>query len=300
MHLLPRKNKEKQVDLFGEYTIDELVLTMERMLGTILRMQDSKSKEEIESCLNSCNFCVTDGNVVVASRYRNTNHYSQPPTLFYFEEDEKLDVYKSFTKINLEKKTSGTVISSEPLTDDITHWKLVPKNHIVAAKKMEPVQLIPISIGRRWIRRVLYSLCYQISSLDQKCIRFLNMAYQKEKYDPLSEKFLCFEDVSFQNFFCFGENFSFKNPIEQIKTKLIEPFKEKLQFETHFFAEYPKSSNCVSVKVEHKFLFENQSITFPILYQFTFLPKSKENPTKAISSLQFFVDTLFLQKNILK
>jgi hypothetical protein len=267
------------------------------MLGTILRIQDSKSKEENESCANSCNFCVSDGNVIVASRYRNTNHYSQPPTLFYFEEDEKTNVYKSFTKFN--HKTSGTVISSEPLTDDIHNWKLVPKNHIVAAKKQGTVKLIPISIGRRWIRRKFYQLAFQISSLDQKSLKFLKLLYQEEKHDLLSEKFLCLEEVAFVNFFSFGENLNLKNPIQQIKSKLIDPFKEKHQFETFFFIEHSRDSNVVSVKVEHQFQLQNEKISFPILYLFTFLPKSNHNPTKAISSIQFFVDTLFLEKNIL-
>eukprot|EP01091_Cochliopodium_minus_P018384 TRINITY_DN7444_c0_g1_i1.p1 TRINITY_DN7444_c0_g1~~TRINITY_DN7444_c0_g1_i1.p1 ORF type:complete len:471 (+),score=101.76 TRINITY_DN7444_c0_g1_i1:7-1419(+) len=297
VHLLPRKNKG-ELDLYGEYTEREMSDTMERMLGLILRMQDENNEDHHESDPNSCNFCVSDGNIVIASRFRNANIYSQPPTLFYFEGDDKVDIGKSFTSSESLENYVGTVIASEPLTDDIKHWHLIPKNNLIVGKKNEKAKLIKIGLPQRWIRRVLYRLADSYKNPLKKSLKFFNLIYNLFLPFSLPQSFLCCENVVLENFLSFGEIKEVKNVVEEIRNKLINPFKKKYDFTFQFHPQYQNLTNQVYFKVDHLFLFDKKEISFPILYLLSFTPKSEINLTLGISSIQFFLDNSFLLKNV--
>jgi hypothetical protein len=86
---------------------------------------------------------VTNGEVVIATRFRNS-HTEEPPSLYYtkkprYECSETKRCYKTG-----QESFHSVVISSEPLSYNEDEWALVPKNHFVIITKNHRVILEPI------------------------------------------------------------------------------------------------------------------------------------------------------------
>lgn len=103
---------------------------------------------------SSLNFAVTDGRVVIATRYRDSKE-QDPPSLYYSEAQQMIDEDGAASpmcwKYPSKRLIDSIVISSEPLTKDESAWKLVPRNHLLVVTNSQRTVIEPIHL------RTLYS-----------------------------------------------------------------------------------------------------------------------------------------------
>lgn len=99
-------------------------------------MEFTSEIDHTEPPPNSLNFCVTDGKVMLASRFRNSTE--DPPCLFYAQgtifrcsPDEK--GIKSFSSMDFidGQSSKAVLISSEPLNSS-NKWHSVPSNNFIS------------------------------------------------------------------------------------------------------------------------------------------------------------------------
>jgi len=123
--------------LKSDLTIEEIGLCLKRTLSFIHKIM----LESDITAPSSINVAVTDGNNVVATRYRNSAH-TEPPSLYYnlgskYEVNHHQCPGGKWT-VNFEKtgKENVALVVSEPLFPS-SHWKLVPKNCLLYLKKLD-------------------------------------------------------------------------------------------------------------------------------------------------------------------
>merc|ERR1711974_511660 len=113
------------------------------MLETI-RLLELWSKEAGLTSVSMMNFVITDGEVVVASRYINRPSL-EAASLYYTsgtrwkkvaEEEYKMD--------HSDRRQFCRIIASEPLSADSRHWVPVPKNHMVTITESSVLLVTPI------------------------------------------------------------------------------------------------------------------------------------------------------------
>ena len=110
---------------------------------------------------SSLNFAVTDGTVVIATRFRD--HETQDAPSLYYSTCKQVnlkanpkDACNSVSSNSIEweqptenEQPESVVIASEPLTNDPGKWHLVPKNHVMVVNsdhniKVEPIKLLQV------------------------------------------------------------------------------------------------------------------------------------------------------------
>eukprot|EP00164_Ancoracysta_twista_P006780 GFYU01009510.1.p1 GENE.GFYU01009510.1~~GFYU01009510.1.p1 ORF type:complete len:296 (-),score=61.47 GFYU01009510.1:85-972(-) len=101
--------------------------------------------EEVGAPPSLLNFAVTDGEVVVATRYVNCPT-TEPVSLYFssgqgFGCDPRDNDYKISHK-DMEQRVA--IISSEPLTTDRVDWLPVPRNNMVVLTKDMNILLVPV------------------------------------------------------------------------------------------------------------------------------------------------------------
>jgi glutamine amidotransferase len=120
------------------YPLEEM---REALVNTVVQMMELQlQKLGNKRTPNSLNFCVTDGNKMVAIRFRN-HATQQPPSLYWSEfagrklnrkfpghPDDPDQVNEMAVKGEEEKIGKHTIISSEPTTYDPNEWHLVGRN----------------------------------------------------------------------------------------------------------------------------------------------------------------------------
>jgi glutamine amidotransferase len=98
---------------------------------------------------SSLNFAVSDGSVVIATRFRDSTN-QDPPSLYYSEAQHALDQQGNASplcwKYPSQKMINSIVIASEPLTKDESAWKLVPKNHLLVVTNSHRTIVEPMDI----------------------------------------------------------------------------------------------------------------------------------------------------------
>jgi len=106
---------------------DTLIKTI-HVLVSLVKVTEEPSDEHQFSSLN---FVVTNGKIVVASRYRDGPE--DPPSLYYhtFEKYELIEGHAAVHPIKDDEKPGAVIIASEPVTDDPDPWFLLPKNSII-------------------------------------------------------------------------------------------------------------------------------------------------------------------------
>lgn len=123
-----------------EKSEEEVFAAVEKAFKTVIEIQKSEGKPEP----SSLNVCISDGRVMVATRFRNVEDPEQPPSLYWSETagvtlnskfkghpDEEEDKRQ---KQSGDKGKSGhehgkhVIIASEPSTFKEEEWKLLPKN----------------------------------------------------------------------------------------------------------------------------------------------------------------------------
>eukprot|EP01116_Phalansterium_solitarium_P008888 TRINITY_DN22858_c0_g1_i1.p1 TRINITY_DN22858_c0_g1~~TRINITY_DN22858_c0_g1_i1.p1 ORF type:complete len:574 (+),score=215.32 TRINITY_DN22858_c0_g1_i1:172-1893(+) len=138
--------------------------TIKQILDITTRLQNGRAAEPC-----SLNFAVTNGDVVIATRFRNCRN-EQPPSLYYtrrrryecsssrsLRKSESFDVSTmpdaspgdgglAGSKSKMVKLFKSVVISSEPLTRDESEWELIPSNSMLIVTPTYKLMLEPIEI----------------------------------------------------------------------------------------------------------------------------------------------------------
>ena len=103
--------------------------------------------DRITKNVSSMNFSVTDGNIIVCSRYISANIKNEtPPSLYISMGDEYISANKKSYMIknkNLDD-VKCVIISSEPIDNHENNWKLVPKNTILSVDESNKIKIIGI------------------------------------------------------------------------------------------------------------------------------------------------------------
>ena len=101
--------------------------------------------DEVTVGISSMNFCVTDGNIIVCSRYISINIKNEKPPSLYLSIGEE---YISNNKVSYMKKTEQdnhcVIISSEPIDNNINEWKLIPANTILSVDNSNEINITDI------------------------------------------------------------------------------------------------------------------------------------------------------------
>jgi len=136
---LPDKNPNT------DHSIDELRKAMLKTICIITSALVSQGGDS-ELHYSSLNFAVTDGKVVIATRFRN--HETQdPPSLYYTAASDYscVDGEVTLTPCCQEnQQCNAIIIASEPLTFSRKCWKLVPKNHMLIVTQENKLVTEPI------------------------------------------------------------------------------------------------------------------------------------------------------------
>lgn len=143
------------------YSPDELAEAMTKCIALILELIDvSLIESEIKNSHENThlNFTVSDGDTIVATRFRDSV-MEEPPTLFYtignsFKTRKMEENAKFITKTQTSNPNQKSVlIASEPLNYDVKEWILVPKNHmLIISKEKCEVRVESIHLPREWAK----------------------------------------------------------------------------------------------------------------------------------------------------
>ncbi|PVH91851.1 N-terminal nucleophile aminohydrolase [Periconia macrospinosa] len=121
------------------FPLEEMLAAMRKTVVQIMTLQKVRMGEE-ERTPNSLNFCVTDGEKMVAIRFRN-HETQQPPSLYWSESagrtlngkfpgspDGEDGVNEEAVMGEEDGIGKHTIIASEPTTYDEKEWHLIGKN----------------------------------------------------------------------------------------------------------------------------------------------------------------------------
>ncbi|KAK1236350.1 hypothetical protein PQX77_000383 [Marasmius sp. AFHP31] len=146
-----------------EYTLEEMKTALEKAIADVFEIQTQLvpgvTRDKIPA--SSLNLCTTDGNKLVAFRFRNTgdaldNDEEQPPSLYTSTTagitlNRKFPGHPNYARgtdipmdfaagllgndtVAAEEHKDHLIISSEPTTRDDDEWTLVPKNEAVMVR----------------------------------------------------------------------------------------------------------------------------------------------------------------------
>eukprot|EP01090_Pellita_catalonica_P021705 TRINITY_DN8193_c0_g1_i1.p1 TRINITY_DN8193_c0_g1~~TRINITY_DN8193_c0_g1_i1.p1 ORF type:complete len:395 (+),score=27.83 TRINITY_DN8193_c0_g1_i1:163-1185(+) len=164
VHYLPGHNPDKPYD--GYIMKKALLQTIAKLLELIaesVELEPTKLDFKIDKCTkqheglhvlppSSLNFAVTNGDLVLATRFRNSK--DEPPSLYYSCVEQLCTIRDSAQTVTLKweqpetiEATTAVVIASEPLTEHSANWSLIPKNSILVITPghrtvVEPLELV--------------------------------------------------------------------------------------------------------------------------------------------------------------
>ncbi|KII83803.1 hypothetical protein PLICRDRAFT_180146 [Plicaturopsis crispa FD-325 SS-3] len=150
------------------YTVEEMRDALASAIKDVADAQaEILSPEELQKSANSLNLCTTDGEQMVAVRYRN-HATEQPPSLYVstragvvlnrkfvnVENDNNVtpqqftDNVGSARELEHEPNDHGlhVIVASEPTTFDVDSWKLLDKNDIIMIDKDMNIQVMALKV----------------------------------------------------------------------------------------------------------------------------------------------------------
>ncbi|KAL0573363.1 chromatin structure-remodeling complex subunit RSC7 [Marasmius crinis-equi] len=135
-----------------EYSLEEMKSALERAIGDVLELQKKLPGAKNPLAASSLNLCTTDGNKLVAFRFRNSEA-EEPPSLYIstkagvtlnrkfpghpnFKKEEEIPEEHAAGLVGSDTKATEDhgdhlIVASEPTTRDVDEWDLVPKNQAV-------------------------------------------------------------------------------------------------------------------------------------------------------------------------
>jgi len=145
-----------------EYPIKEMKVALDKAISTVLRLQ-KKLPPAVRDEANSLNLCTTDGDQLLAVRFRN-HPIEQPPSLYYSTTagvtlnrkypdhpdgeaaEVQADVRPAGQRKAAEEHGDHVIVASEPSTYKKEDWHLIPKNTAVLVDEQMKVTLEPVKI----------------------------------------------------------------------------------------------------------------------------------------------------------
>eukprot|EP00741_Cyanophora_paradoxa_P017803 tig00021017_g17195.t1 len=130
---------------FRERSVDELrghVLATIRLLS---KWSAEAGAQQPGGCQPSLlNFAVTDGRMVIVTRYATGGH--RPASLYYASGTRFESISGDFRVVQADRRQQLVMVASEPLTGDEIDWLPVPINHLLIITPALNVLLYPIDI----------------------------------------------------------------------------------------------------------------------------------------------------------
>ena len=121
-----------------DYNLDRLAKTMSRTITKLTHWSPGS-----QTSASHCNFAVTDGQSIVASRYISTE--DEEPQSLYVAQGTRFEVHDGrYRMIRSNGRNEAVIVASEPLTDVQEDWELVPRNHMVTVSPELSVHLRPL------------------------------------------------------------------------------------------------------------------------------------------------------------
>ncbi|EJU01085.1 N-terminal nucleophile aminohydrolase [Dacryopinax primogenitus] len=143
-----------------KYPLQEMKRALDRAIGTVLLLQKQLGPEKAQA--NSLNLCTTDGDQLVAVRFRN-HEVEQPPSLYYSTQagatlNRKYPDHPNGEAALLnadvengipagrktEEHGKHVIVASEPTTYRQQDWKLIGKNMAVMVDEDMNVTVEPV------------------------------------------------------------------------------------------------------------------------------------------------------------
>lgn len=122
----------------SNYDVNTLAKVMSK---TISKLDHWSSTQE--SPVSHCNFAVTDGHSIVASRYVS-DQSEEPQTLYVASGDQFKISDGRYRMTKAGDHPQAVIIASEPLTDVAEDWELVPRNHLVTVSPELHLRVRPL------------------------------------------------------------------------------------------------------------------------------------------------------------
>ena len=138
-------------DWDAEYSLQDMKRALERAVKDVIELQKALSDATQPLTPSNLNLCTTDGNKLLAFRFRNSEE-EQPPSLYYSTQagvtlnrkypghpdhvpdkpiPEDAVGLKGGSMRAAESHGNHVIVASEPTTHDDKEWELVPKNQAV-------------------------------------------------------------------------------------------------------------------------------------------------------------------------
>lgn len=136
-----------------EHSLEEMLKALTKTVVQILTLQHQKLGAK--AAPNSLNLCATDGQKIVAMRFRN-HETEQPPSL-YWSEFAGRTLNRKYpghpdAPIHNENATRGpddhgthTIVASEPTTHDMNEWNLIGRNCALLVDEFGTETEVPIT-----------------------------------------------------------------------------------------------------------------------------------------------------------
>lgn len=139
------------------YAVSSMAQALEQTFTTIINLQHKLLGGPNNVEANSLNVAVTDGEQLVAFRFRN-HEIEQPPSLYYSQSagvtlnrkypdhpngEENTKAYKK-----PEEHGKHIIVASEPSTYKQEEWELIPKNHGVLVDRDGDMNLQPVNVSQ--------------------------------------------------------------------------------------------------------------------------------------------------------
>ncbi|MDH3475199.1 MAG: class II glutamine amidotransferase [Rhodospirillales bacterium] len=122
-----------------DYSVSDL---RDAVVATIRRL-DAWTAEAGVVTPSRCNFALTDGRNVVATRYA-TSPEVPCETLYYSSGDKFENVAGRFRMRAAQRRVGAVIVASEPLTEERSDWTSIPENHLVMVTPELHVKVEPI------------------------------------------------------------------------------------------------------------------------------------------------------------
>ena len=100
--------------------------------------------DKLTKGVSSMNFCVTDGTIIVCSRYISININNEKPPSMYISTGEEYITNTNCSYMKESKINNCVIISSEPIDNNIVGWKLVPQNTILSVDNSNKINITDI------------------------------------------------------------------------------------------------------------------------------------------------------------
>jgi glutamine amidotransferase len=136
-----------------QHTLQEM---SSALIKTVIQILTLQQKLGDKNAPNSLNFCTTDGERMIAIRFRN-HATQQPPSLYWSEfagrtlnqkfpgqPDAPAAVNPEASKESGERIGKHTIIASEPTTYDEAEWNLIGKNCLLSVDEFGIETEVPI------------------------------------------------------------------------------------------------------------------------------------------------------------